>query len=133
MNRTNGLLAVLVSAMVVVSSLALVEYSQIDTLDSRLRSQTATTVTQTTTAAMLPTIGTTTTVTNVTTIICPSGMTCAPFTYGPASQIRVDSVEANETEYNGVVFWVTVENAGSSPIGFTNYWFNFSVPTTTSS
>jgi hypothetical protein len=98
------------------------EYYQVSTLNSQIQSQTKTTSTLT--------LASTTTVT--TTNTCPAEMLCASFNYGPASELRVESVEANTTADALAVFWVTVENSGESPINFDNHALNFSVPANSS-
>lgn len=56
-------------------------------------------------------------------------MICAPFTYSPHRQVRIVSVEANNTAATTLlVFWVTVENVDTFPIQFDNFALNFSVP-----
>jgi hypothetical protein len=55
-------------------------------------------------------------------------MACASFVSSPPGQVRVDSVEANESISKWVTFWVTFENTGSSPINFVKYSLNYSVP-----
>jgi len=56
-------------------------------------------------------------------------MTCAPFGYSPNNQVRIVSVEANDTAATTfLIFWVTVENVGTFPIQFDNFALNFTVP-----
>jgi hypothetical protein len=103
----------------VFSSLTLSEYYQVYTLNSRLQSQSRSTVTQTLVS----------TTTLLTTDTCPADMICASFTSSPNSEVQVDSVEANRTGAAAhVAFWVTFVNLGDSPIYFPTYSLNFSVP-----
>jgi len=123
MNPRTLLLAIFVMLTVVFASLTFGEYSQVNNLNSQLQSQSRSTV--------MRTLISTTTV--VTTDTCPSIMKCASFTYSPNPQVQIVSVEANKTYASThIVFWVTVENTGISPIQLDNYALNFSVPANSS-
>src|SRR5438132_10784558 len=102
MDKKNLLLGVFVILTLVFASLTLGEYHRVNTLNSRLQSQSKNMTSVTTV---------------VTTVNCPAYMICASFTSSPNSEVQVDSVEANKTgAATHVVFWVTFENVGSSPI-----------------
>jgi hypothetical protein len=71
--------------------------------------------------------------TTVKTWACPSSMTCGSFVVSsPPSQVYVDSVRADLTAANVVVFGVTFENTESSLINFDNFSLNYSVPANSS-
>jgi hypothetical protein len=83
---------------------------------------------------------TTTTLTSTTiattTVLCPSGIVCGSFTYSPAGQVEVESVEANYSANQfgaaDVTFWVTFENVGTSLVSFPAYALNASIATNSS-
>jgi hypothetical protein len=108
------MLGIFVILTLVFASLTVGEYYQVNNLNSRLQSQSRTTVT--------------------TTVTCPLAMICAPFTYSPNHEVQIVSVEANKTDaaHPNVVFWVTFENRGSYSIQFDNYGLNFSAPANSS-
>jgi len=138
MNSKNLLLGVFVMLTVVFASLTLVEYSQVNTLNSE-QSKSASTPTLTTTITSTETSVSTTTQTATTTTqavttttevetstitmtspaSCPSNTTCGSFTYTPIGQVQVDSVQATQQNENGgpaTIFAVTFENAGNAPV-----------------
>jgi hypothetical protein len=108
MDTKNVLLGVFVALTLVFASLTLEEYSRVT-----------------------PTQTLTSTTTEITTFICPSGMVCGSFTYSPIGQVEVKSVEANYTTNQfgpaAVTFWVTFENVASYPVDFAAYALNASI------
>jgi hypothetical protein len=120
-NARNLLSGIFVILTLVFASLTVGEYFQVNDLNSRLQSQSRTTMVQTVVS------------TTTATVTCPSTMICASFTYSPNSEVHIDSVEANKTgAATHVVFWVTFVNTGDSPIQFWSYALNFSVPANSS-
>jgi len=104
---------------VVFGSLTAVEYYQVSDLNSQLQR----TSTQTLTSTVIIT----------STAPCPSNMVCATFSSSQNSAVKVESVEMNITGASAhAAFWVTIENIGSSPIHFTNFDLNFSIPSNSS-
>jgi len=125
MNVKNLLLGIFVILTVVFASLTLGEYYQVKILNSQLQSQSKSTSTQTLTSTSTPSITTTSPV------LCPINSPCASFTYNPVGQVKVDAVHA--TIYGGsaryVMFNVTVENSGNSPISFESYTLSATIAT----
>jgi hypothetical protein len=142
MNAKNLLLSVFVILTVVFASLTVGELYQVNTLNSQLMTQSKSTLTQT--LSSTTTITSTTVVNNyitststfTTTVIPPSNVT-GLFTYAPIGQVRVGSALAlirtqPQSGEQNVIFSVTIENVGNSPIYFIGGWVNSlssSVPT----
>jgi hypothetical protein len=128
MSTKNLLLGIFVLLILVFASLTLSEYSEVNTLNSQLQSQSksASTVTLTFETTITSTITSPSTTTVTSTVTGPSNMTYGSFTYAPTGQVQVDSVMAFASQArNGrlnITFAVKFENIGNSPVRAIGGW-----------
>lgn len=114
--------AVLLILTVALASLALSEYDQAGNLRSEL-----------TQVKSAPPQIITSTSTTTSMVQCPPQSACGSFTYAPSGPLRVDSVQAminfppNGGGEQDVVFAVTIENTGGSPVYFDAGSLNVSI------